>query len=265
MSIESVMPSNHLILCHLLLLLPSIFPSIRIFSNESVLRIRWPSGGQSIGVSASTSVLPMNTQDWSPWGWTGWISLQSKGLSREEVKRLIQNHTSLKSWTRVRWCVWDVFTLAHPASLCDHWHHRSHDCQHHWCVSGEGRLGHLPRPGLGPALEMPKFNRREGKKQQELVSLHPVAIKAFASPPYPPPAPAFRPPRAGQVSRKCRGWSLHGLFPLCLISLSARDLLFLHFWGYESASYMKLCQATVFILLYGTVYLFSLLPTRWLP
>ena len=40
------------------------------------------SGGQSIGVSASTSVLPMNTQDWSPLGWTGWISLQSKGLSR---------------------------------------------------------------------------------------------------------------------------------------------------------------------------------------
>ena len=59
MSIESVMPSNHLILCHTLLLLPSIFPSIRVFSNESALRI----GGQSIGISASTSVLPMNTQD----------------------------------------------------------------------------------------------------------------------------------------------------------------------------------------------------------
>ena len=56
MSIESVMPSNHLILCHSLLLPPSIFPSIRVFSNES--------GGQSIGVSASTSVLPMNIQDW---------------------------------------------------------------------------------------------------------------------------------------------------------------------------------------------------------
>ena len=76
MSIESVMPSNHLILCPLLP--PSIFPSIRVFSNESVLHIRW----QSIGVSVSTSVLPMNTQDWFPLGWTGWISLQSKGLSR---------------------------------------------------------------------------------------------------------------------------------------------------------------------------------------
>ena len=77
-SIESVMPSNHLILCCPLLLLPSIFPSIKVFSNESAVHIRW----QSIGISASTSVLPMNTQDWSPLGWTGWISLQSKGLSR---------------------------------------------------------------------------------------------------------------------------------------------------------------------------------------
>ena len=73
MSVESVMPSNHLILCRPLLLPPSIFPSIRVFSNESVLRIRWP----SIGVSASTSVLPMNTQDWSPLGWTGWDSQES--------------------------------------------------------------------------------------------------------------------------------------------------------------------------------------------
>ena len=59
MSIESVMPSNHLILCCPLLLLPSIFPSIRIFSKESALE----SGGQSIGASASASVLPMNIQD----------------------------------------------------------------------------------------------------------------------------------------------------------------------------------------------------------
>ena len=56
MSIESVMPSKHLILCRPLLLLPSIFPGIRVFSNESVLRIRWP----NIGASALASVLPMN-------------------------------------------------------------------------------------------------------------------------------------------------------------------------------------------------------------
>ena len=142
MSIESVMPSNHLILCHLLLLLTSIFPNISsvqfscsVVSNSlrphesqharphcpsptpgvypnvcpssrwchpaissSVIPFFCPQsfpalgsfpmsqlvawGGQSIGVSASTSVLPMNIQDWFPLGWTGWISLQSKGLSR---------------------------------------------------------------------------------------------------------------------------------------------------------------------------------------
>ena len=62
MSIESVMPSNHLLLCHPLLLPPSIFLSIRVFSRNHF----FASGGQSIGVSASASVLPMNTQDWSP-------------------------------------------------------------------------------------------------------------------------------------------------------------------------------------------------------
>ena len=77
MSIKSAMPSNYLLLFHPLLFLPSLFPSIRVFSNESVLHIRW----LSIGVSASASVLPVNTQDWSPLGWTGWISLQSQGLS----------------------------------------------------------------------------------------------------------------------------------------------------------------------------------------
>ena len=78
MSIESMMSSNHLILCCLLLLHPSIFPGIRVFQMNQF----FASGGQSTGVSASASVLPMNIQDWSPLGWTGWIPLQSKGLSR---------------------------------------------------------------------------------------------------------------------------------------------------------------------------------------
>ena len=73
MSIESVMPSNHLILCCPLLLLPSIFPSIRVFSNESVLCMGW----KSIGVSASALVLPMSIQDWFPLELSGLISLQS--------------------------------------------------------------------------------------------------------------------------------------------------------------------------------------------
>ena len=73
------MPSNHLILCHPLLL-PSIFPSIRVFFNESV-----SSGGQSIGASASASVL--NIQDWLPLGVTGLISLQSTGNSKARGQR----------------------------------------------------------------------------------------------------------------------------------------------------------------------------------
>ena len=88
MSIESVMPSSPLILCCPLFLLPSIFPSIRIFSNELVLASR----GQNIGASASASVLPMNVQDWSPLGWTGWISLLSKGLSRIFSNTTVQKH-----------------------------------------------------------------------------------------------------------------------------------------------------------------------------
>ena len=77
MSIESVMPSKHLILCHPLLLLHSMFPSIRVLSNEVALA----SGGQSTGASASASVLPMIIQGWLPLGLTGLISFQSKGLS----------------------------------------------------------------------------------------------------------------------------------------------------------------------------------------
>ena len=86
--IESVMPSSHLFLCRLLLLLPPIPPSIRVFSNESTLRMRWP---KYWSFSFSISVLPMNTQDWSPLGWTAWTSLQSKGLSRV-FSNTVQKH-----------------------------------------------------------------------------------------------------------------------------------------------------------------------------
>ena len=82
--------------CH-----PTISSSIVLFSSCSQsfpasgsFQISQPfaSGGQSIGVSASTSGLPMNTQDWSPLGWTGWISLQSKGLSRIFFNTTVQKH-----------------------------------------------------------------------------------------------------------------------------------------------------------------------------
>ena len=85
-SIESVILSNHLILCHPLLLLPSVFPSIMSFP----VRQLFTSGSRSIG--ASPSVLPMNIQGWFPLGLTGSISLLSKGLSRVISSTTVQKH-----------------------------------------------------------------------------------------------------------------------------------------------------------------------------
>ena len=85
MSIVSVMPSSHLILCHPLLLLPSIFPSIRVFSDELALLIRWPKYW-------SFSISPSNEHQGTLLGWTGWISLQSKGLSRGFSNTTVQKH-----------------------------------------------------------------------------------------------------------------------------------------------------------------------------
>ena len=92
---QVVMSSSHLILCRPLLLLPLIPPSIRVFSNESTFRMRWPKYW-----SFSFSILPMNIQDWCPLRCTGLISLQFKGLSRlfsnttvqRTLKSLLQHH-----------------------------------------------------------------------------------------------------------------------------------------------------------------------------
>ena len=88
MSFESVMPSNHLILCHPLLLLPLIFLRIRVFSNESVLHIRWPKYW-SFNFSISTS---NEFQGWFPLELIGFVSLQSKGLSRIFSNTTVQKH-----------------------------------------------------------------------------------------------------------------------------------------------------------------------------
>ena len=93
MSIESVMPSSHLILCRPLLLLPPIPPSIRVFSNESTLLMRWPKYW-----SFSFSIIPSKEM-------TGWISLQSKGLSRVFSNTTVQNHyTNLPNTPLVMRC-----------------------------------------------------------------------------------------------------------------------------------------------------------------
>ena len=123
MSIESVMPPNHLILCHPVqsFIQPSYplssplsssclksFPASGSFQMSQLFA--W--GGQSIGVSASTSVLPMNTQDSSPLGWTGWMSLQSKGLSRVFSNTTVQRHqffsTQLSSQSNTHIHTWPL-------------------------------------------------------------------------------------------------------------------------------------------------------------
>ena len=92
MAIESIVSSNHVILCHPLLL-PSIFPSIVVFPVSPL----FASGYQSIGASTWASVLPMNIQGWFPWGLTGLISLQLKRI----LKSLLQHHNLKAS---IFWC-----------------------------------------------------------------------------------------------------------------------------------------------------------------
>ena len=87
--IELMLPSNHLILCHPLLLLPSSFPNIRVFSSELTVHIRWPKG----------TILPMNIQGWFPLGLTSLISLQSKGLLRVFANNL--RRINLKEFERI--------------------------------------------------------------------------------------------------------------------------------------------------------------------
>ena len=114
------MPSNHLILCHPLPLLLSIFTSIRVFSNESTL----PIVGQRIGASALAWVLPMNIQCWFPLGLTGLSSLQSKGLSR-----VWGNHCSLTNWD-----IWSPYDSATSTP-------KSFTMKHHvWRVNPMTRL-----------------------------------------------------------------------------------------------------------------------------
>ena len=104
MSIESVMSSNHLILCHPLLLLPSIFPSMRVFSNESVLHIRWPKYW-----SFSFSIFPSNE-------YSGLISFRMDWLDllavQGTLKSLLQDHSSKASI--LRYSAFFIFQLSHP-------------------------------------------------------------------------------------------------------------------------------------------------------
>ena len=114
MSIKLVMPSNHLILCCLLLLLPSIFSNIRVFSNESVL----PNRCQSIGASTSASVLAMNIQNWFPLKLTVLVSFAVQGT----LKSLLQHHSSKASILQCS--AFFMVHLSHPYMI---WKNHSFD------------------------------------------------------------------------------------------------------------------------------------------
>ena len=102
LSIELVMPSSHLILCRPLLLLSPIPSRIRVFSNESTLRMRWPNYW-----SFSFSIIPSKEHPgWSPLEWTGWISLQSKGLSRVFSNTTVQKHQFFSTQSNSRIHTW---------------------------------------------------------------------------------------------------------------------------------------------------------------
>ena len=103
MSIESVMPPNHLILSYPLLLLPSIFPSVRVFSNESVLRIRWPKYW-----SVSFSISPSNGYSGLISFWIDWFDL----AVQETLKSLLQHHNSKASF--LRHSTFLMVQLSHP-------------------------------------------------------------------------------------------------------------------------------------------------------
>ena len=118
MSIESVMPSIHLIHCRPLSSCPQSSPASGSFQISQL----FASGGQSIGVSASTSVLPMNTQDWYPLGWTGWISLQSKGLSRVFSNKSINSQFKSINSSALSFLYSPTLTFIH-----DYWKNHSLD------------------------------------------------------------------------------------------------------------------------------------------
>ena len=158
MSIKSVMPSNGLILRHPLLLLSSIFPSIRVFPNESALRIRWPKYWKT---SASASVLAMNTQGGFPLGLTSLSSLLSKGLSGVFSSIMIQRHqlfsaqpSSWSSLTVLEEYVKKFSDLSSVVILFPPKSTQSYSCRNTNAHTPEGLKGTEPLAGCALLLEV---------------------------------------------------------------------------------------------------------------
>ena len=113
MSIESVMPSNHLILCHPLLFLPSIFPNIRVFSDESVLRIRWPKDW-------SVRISPSNE-------YSGLISLRIDWFDLLAVQGTFQESSSALQLESINSLALSLLYGPNLTSVCDYWKNHNFD------------------------------------------------------------------------------------------------------------------------------------------
>ena len=146
MSIVSVMSSNHLILCRPLCLLLSIFPRIRVFSNELILRIRWP---KILEFQLQLQTLPMNTQDWFPLGWIGWISLLSKGLPRVFFNTTVQKVFGYAQKTCIMKVAQSCPALCDPMELYNPWDSPGQNTGVGSCSLLQGIF---PTHGLNPGL-----------------------------------------------------------------------------------------------------------------
>ena len=110
MSIESVMPSSHLILCRPFSSCPQSLPASESFPMSQLFT--W--GGQSTGVSALALFLPKKSQGWSPSEWTGWITLQSKGLSRVFSNTTVQKHQFFLMFSKFEWLFYLLSAIGLP-------------------------------------------------------------------------------------------------------------------------------------------------------
>ena len=159
MSVESVIQPNHLILCHPLFHLPSVYPESGSFPKSRL----FPSGAQSIVAPASASVLPMNIQRWFPLGFTGLVCLQSKRLSRVFSNITVQKHQfsciQPSPWANSHIRTWLLEKLSLSNSLawaywCDIWAGFQERvlgwelALHHFCQILLARAGHKHSPDL---------------------------------------------------------------------------------------------------------------------
>ena len=226
MAIVSMMPSNHFILCHPLLLLLSISPSIRVFSNQLALGISWPKYW-----SLCFNISPFNEySDWFPLGWTGWISLKSKELSRVFSSTTVRKHqlfgtqpslwpnSHIHTWLLEKWllipldnasCYRKQTSESQRLSPLEHFslhkfHARIQQATYHWVVLWSRFL-----PSCDSALETFASSDGEGRNVKTahlcFICCGPEVVQSLLL--------RFPLPRCSGNQPPDRGWELGDLVP----------------------------------------------------